>query len=166
MKLLTILTLCCAAVSATPVSLADHQGPNEVQELDVRKTVKKNEVQLFEKLQRAAGNTKLQAEKSYYFMSCIPFKTKADAQNPTLGEAEKWVRDKTRLPKSPYGCSHVGLIVGTVKTLEDAPESSGCLTCTRPSNKEFVGKYHHALIDSTDMWMIKGWPAKYSETAK
>lgn len=158
MKFLSILALCCAAASATPLavntSLADHhhqqQGADEVHGVELRKRDN-----VFQKAQEAAGTTTLRSGKSYYFMSCNPHaKEYGDALEP----AYKWVRDQTRTDRTPKGCRHVGLVVGTVK------KKGGCLSCAG-GDKTFEGMYWHVHIDSTDTWAQLPGPVQYSRSS-
>lgn len=167
MKLLTTLALLCAAVSASPLSLPTQQGydlnltvhqghAHDVYEPDLfkRAGVAPDPRKAFKAVQRAAGKTTLHPGKSYYFMTCYRFTKEAlneRARDGGLNSAEKWVQDQTSGSKlgrgstgqgSPLGCSHVGLLVGTVKGTEKKP---GCLTCGGGSDKTFEGTFYDVV---------------------
>lgn len=169
MKFLSILALCCAAASASPVafniSLADDrlehltQGADEEMMLHGVELSKRDNI--FQQAQDAAGSTaRLRTGKSYYFMSCNPYQTE-QGDMARLEPAYKWVRDQTRTKRTPHGCSHVGLVVGTVK------KKGNCLSAMcAGSDKTFEGMYWHVLIDRTNTWMQMPAPVKATRSAQ
>lgn len=128
--------------------LDDYHGSNEVRDLAVRANDKN-----LEAAQRAAGSVKLRSGKSYYFLTCNKLTRRPTALDfkGQGGDARQWVAQSTVWEDSPYGCAHVGLVIGRVKRVGGT--KPGCLTCTSP-DKTFEAKFFDVVIRDprTRMW--------------
>lgn len=133
-------------------SVADHRSSNEVRQIAVSQ--KPLEYFNFQKAQEAANynSTTLRTGKYYLFMFCrrrfheaTPEELAEAAGN--ANESREWVRNQTRRANSPFGCGHVGLVVGKVTKVPSQDVDPGCLGCSTKYEKHFEAKLYEVILD-------------------
>lgn len=105
----------------------------------------------------AYNKTQLLPDKSYYFLVCDVAKNEVE-DDASLRHADvadqnvfKWVADETRTKRTPHGCFHVSLLIGTVKRVDsNAARQLGCIDCV---SKTFDGTKY----DMVDGFGARKW---------
>lgn len=98
----------------------------------------------FVKAQQAASinGTTLRHDKHYVFMFC---KKRGPEPREEETESSLWVKEETIRPNSPFGCGHVGLVVGKVEKV--GKQNPGCFGCL-DHEMQFQANFYDVMLDT------------------